>query len=52
MNIANERKLAAQAKVLGESAPAAAFGELAELTRSESPLVRRLAISATAKGTM
>jgi hypothetical protein len=49
MNISNERKLAARAKKLGESADASAFGELAELTRSESPLVRRLAASALGK---
>jgi len=49
MNIGNERKLAARAKELGESADASAFGELAELTRSESPLVRRLAASALGK---
>jgi hypothetical protein len=49
MNIANERKLAARAKVLGESASPVSFSELAELTRSESPLVRRLAASAFGK---
>jgi hypothetical protein len=49
MNIQNERKLAARAKELGEGADAGAFGELAELTRSESPLVRRLAASALGK---
>jgi hypothetical protein len=49
MNISNERKLAARAKELGESASSASFDELAELTRSESPLVRRLAASALGK---
>ena len=49
MNIANERRLAARAKALGESASAGAFGELAELTHSASPLVRRLAASALGK---
>jgi len=49
MNISNERKLAARAKALGESASAAVIGELAELARSESPLVRRLAASALGK---
>ena len=49
MNIANERKLAARAKDLGESASALAWPELAELARSESPLVRRLAASAVGK---
>jgi hypothetical protein len=49
MNIGNERKLAARAKELGESASSASFDELAELTRSESPLVRRLAASALGK---
>jgi hypothetical protein len=49
MNTANERKLAARAKELGESADASAFTELAGLTRSESPLVRRLAASALGK---
>ncbi len=49
MNLANERKLAAQAKALGESAEAAAFDELAGLVRSESALVRRLAASALGK---
>lgn len=49
MNVTNERKLAARAKELGESADAAAFVELAELARSESALVRRLADSALGK---
>jgi hypothetical protein len=49
MNLTNERKLAARAKELGESADAGAFGELAVLTRSESPLVRRLTASALGK---
>lgn len=49
MNLSNERKLAARAKELGESASSASFNELAELTRSESPLVRRLAASALGK---
>ena len=49
MNVGTERKLAARAKILGESADAAAFGELAELTQSESPLVRRIAASALGK---
>ncbi|OGV64083.1 MAG: hypothetical protein A3K19_06030 [Lentisphaerae bacterium RIFOXYB12_FULL_65_16] len=49
MDIANERKLAARAKALGESANADTFPELAEMTRSASPLVRRLAASALGK---
>lgn len=49
MNIDNERKLAAHAKTLGESADAAAFPELAKYVGSESPLVRRLAASALGK---
>ena len=49
MNVANERRLAARATVLGESASASAFPELAALTRSESPLARRLAASALGK---
>jgi hypothetical protein len=49
MNIGNERKLAARAKELGESASPASLNELVELTRSESPLVRRLAASALGK---
>ncbi|MBN2450791.1 MAG: HEAT repeat domain-containing protein [Lentisphaeria bacterium] len=49
MDLTNERKLAARAKALGEGAAASAFPELAELTRSASPLVRRLAASALGK---
>lgn len=49
MNTANERKLAARVTALGNSADAGAFGELADFTRSESPLVRRLAASALGK---
>ena len=49
MHISNEKKLAARATELGKSAGADAFGELAELVRSESPLVRRLAASALGK---
>lgn len=49
MDAKNERKLAARAKELGENADGAAFEELAELTRSASPLVRRLAASALGK---
>jgi hypothetical protein len=49
MNISNERKLAAQAKALGESADAGAIEELAGLAVSESPLVRRVAASAVGK---
>jgi hypothetical protein len=49
MNLANERRLAARAKELGESACAGATAELAELTHSDSPLVRRLAASALGK---
>lgn len=49
MNIHNERKLAARATTLGNSADAGALGELTQLTRSESALVRRLAASALGK---
>ena len=49
MNADNERKLAAQATALGESADPAAFAGLAQYVRSESPLVRRLAASALGK---
>lgn len=49
MNIDNERKLAAHAMALGESADIASFPLLAGYTRSESPLVRRLAASALGK---
>jgi hypothetical protein len=49
MDLINERKLAARAKELGESALASVWPELAELAHSESPLVRRLAASAVGK---
>ncbi|NQT91190.1 MAG: HEAT repeat domain-containing protein, partial [Lentisphaerae bacterium] len=49
MDKGNERKLAARATALGIGADAAAFDELAELTRSTSALVRRLASSALGK---
>ncbi len=49
MDVANERRLAARAKALGESASPGALSELADLTRSESPLARRLAASALGK---
>ena len=49
MNLTNERQLAARAAALGESADVGAFGELADLTRSPSALVRRLAASALGK---
>jgi hypothetical protein len=49
MNINNERRLAARAKTLGESASPDVLPELAGFTRSESPLVRRLAASALGK---
>jgi len=49
MDHTNERKLAARATALGKSADADAFDELYELTRSTSPLVRRLAASALGK---
>ncbi|HMO50368.1 MAG TPA: HEAT repeat domain-containing protein [Kiritimatiellia bacterium] len=49
MDLINERKLASRAKQLGESADAAALTELAQLIRSDSPLVRRLAASALGK---
>lgn len=49
MNIVNERKLAARATELGNSARPQAFDELVELTRSTSALVRRLAGSALGK---
>ncbi len=49
MDSANEKSLAARATALGKSAKADAFGELAELARSESALVRRLAASALGK---
>lgn len=49
MNLDNGKRLAASAKSLGESASISALPELAELTRSASPLVRRLAASAPGK---
>jgi len=49
MNTANEKKLAARATALGNSANAEAFAELAELAGSASALVRRLAASALGK---
>jgi hypothetical protein len=49
VNVQNERKLASHATRLGESADPDAFEELAGLTRSESPRVRRLAASALGK---
>ncbi|HPA78938.1 MAG TPA: HEAT repeat domain-containing protein [Kiritimatiellia bacterium] len=49
MDTANERKLAARAAELGRSADARALKELAALTGSASPLVRRLAASAIGK---
>ena len=49
MNLANERRLATRATALGESAAPAVLRELAGLTRSASPLVRRLAASALGK---
>ena len=49
MNHANEKRLAARATTLGESAAAEALPELADFTRSASPLVRRLAASALGK---
>ena len=49
MDTKNERKLAARAKELGERADPEAFGELTGLTKSFSPLVRRLAASALGK---
>lgn len=49
MNIGNERKLASHIKILGESASADVFSELAGHTGSESPLVRRTAASAVGK---
>ncbi|MCF6177404.1 MAG: hypothetical protein L3J71_16745 [Victivallaceae bacterium] len=49
MNITNERKLASHIKQLGESARADIFPELAEYTKSASPLVRRIAASALGK---
>ena len=49
MDIKNERKLAARASELGNSASLEAFDELVELTCSSSALVRRLAASAIGK---
>jgi len=49
MKNATEKTLAARATELGKSARADGFDELAELARSESPLVRRLAASAMGK---
>lgn len=49
MNRANEKTLADRAVALGKGASAEALPELAELTRSASPLVRRLAASAVGK---
>ncbi|MFA5343073.1 MAG: hypothetical protein WC381_03825 [Kiritimatiellia bacterium] len=49
MNYANEKRLAARAKALGESASTNALPELGELAHSDSPLVRRLAASALGK---
>ncbi len=49
MDHTNEKKLAARAKLLGESAHPQVFTELADLARSASPLVRRLAASALGK---
>jgi len=49
MNTTNERKLAARATALGETAAPGVLSELAEYTRSESSLVRRLAASALGK---
>lgn len=49
MNTETERKLAARASALGASADASAFGELAALCGSVSPLARRLAASSLGK---
>ncbi len=49
MNIDNERKLASYIKTLGEGASPEVFGELADFTKSSSPLLRRLAASALGK---
>jgi hypothetical protein len=49
MNTANEKRIAARATALGNSADRQAFPELKEMTSSESPLVRRLAASAMGK---
>lgn len=49
MDKVNEKKLAKRAAELGRSADPKAFSQLAELVSSASPLVRRLAASATGK---
>ncbi len=49
MNVANERKLASHVRELGETASRNVFEELAGHTKSDSPLVRRLAASALGK---
>jgi len=49
MNSTNERKLANHATDLGNSANASALPELLQLTKSTSPLVRRLAASSLGK---
>ena len=49
MNHENELRLCGRVAALGESADAAAFGELVDLTRSGSARVRRLAASALGK---
>lgn len=49
MNSVTEKTLVARATSLGKNADKNAFGELAELARSPSPLVRRLAASAIGK---
>lgn len=49
MNVENERKLASRVARLGESADPSVFDELAKMTSSESPRVRRLAASALGK---
>jgi hypothetical protein len=49
MNYANEKLLANRATELGNTASADTLPELADLTRSASPLVRRLAASAIGK---
>ena len=49
MNSHNERQLASHVKQLGEGASADALGELADFTKSDSPLIRRLAASAIGK---
>ena len=49
MHISNEKKLAARATELGQSASPDVLDELETLVRSESPLVRRLAASALGK---